>query len=308
MNIVTCGPGQLPPGKVDPGPRPRPPALPAPKVVLEDRAAYSTPAGRWVRHRLDVTNWQSYHPSLFAPAPHLPACGRNTKASRTWVDIYDAVNGHRIYGYCAIGKPEGLRDIQFAVKSGEQAPARIYVRMTDRLTRRTVTSDVVRIPVSRVSASYTFAEGANIDFAAEHWGISHDDVQKNGVMAVRFIHGVAGTTGSAPLRPAARYRDWPGRPEVEVGRRRTACPGLGQRLLRPHLRRDPQAGHRRDGLLRRPRPVVPTFQRNEHIGVRPRCARLRVRRRRFRPNPSPRGGCKSEDSRELDRWFVHRTW
>ncbi len=32
--------------------------------------------------------------------------------------IDDAVNAHRIYGYCAIGKPEGLRDISFAVKSG----------------------------------------------------------------------------------------------------------------------------------------------------------------------------------------------
>ena len=202
VNIVTCGPGQLPPSKVDPGPKPRPPALPAPKVVLTDRAAYSTPAGRWVRHELDVTNWQSYHPSLFAQAPQLPACGRNAKASRTWVDIYNAVNGHRIYGYCAIGKPEGLRDISFAVKSGEQAPSHIYVRLTDRQTRRTVTSSTVRIPpISEVTARYTTAERANMDVAARHWGIRRHELQKSGVMAVRFIHGIAGTTGSSPLRP-----------------------------------------------------------------------------------------------------------
>lgn len=201
-NILTCGTGQLPPGKVDPGPRPRPPALPAPRVVLTDRAAYSTPAGRWVAHHLDVTNWQSYHPSLFTQAPHLPACGRNTKASRTWVHIYNATTRARIYGYCALNKPEGLRNMQFAVKSGEQAPSAIYVRMTDRQTGRTVTSNTVRIPpISRVTARYTAAENANIHFAARHWGIAPDQVQKSGVMATRFIHGIAGTTGSAPLRP-----------------------------------------------------------------------------------------------------------
>ncbi len=201
LNIVTC-PGQLPPGKVDPGPRSRPPALPAPKVVFEGRTAYSTPAGRYVRHDLDVTNWQSYSATLFAQAPQLPACGRNAKSSRTWVRIYDADTGRRIYGYCAIGEPKDLRNMSFAVKRGEQAPARIYVRMTDRQTGRSVASSPVRIPlISRTTARYTAAEHANIQFAAQHWGISVDDVQKNGVMATRFIHGIAGTTGSDPLRP-----------------------------------------------------------------------------------------------------------
>ena len=200
--VVSCTPGQLPPGKVDPGPKPRPPALPAPAVVFTGRSAYSTPFGRFVRHDLDVTNWQSYHPTLFTQAPHLPACGRNTKASRTWVRIYNASTHARIYGYCALNKPEALRDISFAVTSGEQAPSGIYVRMTDRQTGRTVRSSTVRIsPISQVTARYTAAENANIDFAARHWGISRDQVQKSGVMATRFIHGIAGTTGSDPLRP-----------------------------------------------------------------------------------------------------------
>ena len=198
--IATCGLRQLPPGKVDPGPRH--PALPAPKVVFTGREAYSTSAGRWVRHSLDVTNWQSYHPTLFAQAPHLPACGRNTKASRTWVDIYDADSGRRVYGYCALNKPEGLRNMGFAVRSGEQAPSQIYVRMTDRQTGRVVTSSAVRIPpISQVTTAYTAAEHANLEFAARHWGIPRGQVQKSGVMAVRFIHGIAGTTGSDPLRP-----------------------------------------------------------------------------------------------------------
>ncbi len=169
--------------------------------MLTDRAAYSTPVGRWVRHNLDVINWQSYSATLFAQAPHLPACGRNTKASRTWVHIYNASTNDRIYGYCALGEPEDLRDISYGIKSGQQAPSAIYVRMTDRQTGRTVTSNTVRIPVSQVTARYTAAENANIDFAARHWGISRDQVQKSGVMATRFIHGIAGTTGSAPLRP-----------------------------------------------------------------------------------------------------------
>ena len=72
LNLVTCGPGTLPPGTVDPGPKPRHPALPAPDVVFTAREAYSTGAGRFVRHDLDVVNWQSYDPQLFDEAPHLP--------------------------------------------------------------------------------------------------------------------------------------------------------------------------------------------------------------------------------------------
>ena len=130
--------------------------------------AKSIPGGRFVRHDLDVTGWQSYSSTLLAQAQHLPACGRrNPKAARTRVHVYDADSGRRIYGYCVIKKPEQLRDISFAVKSGQPAPSRIYVRMTDRQTGRVVASDPVSIPpISQVTARYTAAENANIDFAA----------------------------------------------------------------------------------------------------------------------------------------------
>jgi hypothetical protein len=76
------------------------------------------------------------------------------------------------------------------------------VTLTDRQTKRTVRSNTVRIPpISEVTARYTTAERANMDVAARHWGIRRHELQKSGVMATRFIHGVAGTTGSSPLRP-----------------------------------------------------------------------------------------------------------
>ena len=204
LNILTCKTGQLPPGKVDPGPRPRPPALPAPNVVFEGREAYMVGSKRFVLHSLDVTNWQSYHPSLFTRVPGLPSCsGTGTGTwSRTRVDIYSAVSDRRITGFCAMDEPQHLRSIRFALKSGEHAPHGIYVRLTDHQTGRVVTSNSVRIPpMSQVTARYTAAENANIDVAARHWGIHQSQVQKQGVMAIRYIHGVAGTTGADPLRP-----------------------------------------------------------------------------------------------------------
>ena len=140
-------------------------------------------------------------------------CGRKSTTSRTWVGIHDADSGRRIHGHCAIGGPEGLRTVHFPIRSGGSAPSAIYVSLTDRETRRTVRSSPVKVP-QQVTVHYTAAESANIDFAARYWGRPRHNVQQNGVMAIRFIHGVAGTTGSAPLRPRPEvsgpvsYRSW----------------------------------------------------------------------------------------------------
>ncbi len=199
LNIVTCGAEELPPGKVDPG-RARPPALPAPTVTFTGRKAYSTPSGWYVRHEFDVSNWESYDPELFARWKNLGVC----RELRTRVQLYDADTGRRLRGgqFCAIGTPEGLRDLSFIEPIGHAAPARINVVITDQRTRRTVSSLPVAIPpMSEVTTAYTQAEHANLIFAARHWGIPRDQLQKTGIMALRFIHGIAGTTGSDPLRP-----------------------------------------------------------------------------------------------------------
>jgi hypothetical protein len=63
----------------------------------------------------------------------LPACGQNTKAARTWVDLYD-MSGKRLNGFCALGKPGDLEKIWFALETGAVPPSWIYIELNDRKT------------------------------------------------------------------------------------------------------------------------------------------------------------------------------
>ena len=70
---------------------------------------------------------------MFAQAPKLPPCGTNTKASRTWVDIFDQ-RGKRLNGFCALGKPADLGSIWFSLPEDGIPPSWIYIELTDRQT------------------------------------------------------------------------------------------------------------------------------------------------------------------------------
>jgi hypothetical protein len=70
---------------------------------------------------------------MFAPAPALPPCGKNTRSSRTWVDIFDQ-SGKRLYGFCALGKSADLAGIWFALEEDVIPPSWIYIEMNDRET------------------------------------------------------------------------------------------------------------------------------------------------------------------------------
>lgn len=117
------------------------PALPAPELVLKGTVVTPT----FVRYLLTVVNRDQYSDVLFASAPHLPPCGLNTNASRTWVDIFHQ-NGTRIYGFCALQAAAHLDNIWFAVPHGTVPPPAVYITLTDRETGRVVTSNQVAIP------------------------------------------------------------------------------------------------------------------------------------------------------------------
>ena len=103
-------------------------------VLLFTRTEYATIAGvEHTRYFYDVLNKEAFSAAMFEQAPSLPPCGSNTKASRTWIDIYDQ-SGRRLNGFCALGKPEDLSSIWFALKSDEIPPSWIYIEMTDRQT------------------------------------------------------------------------------------------------------------------------------------------------------------------------------
>lgn len=110
-----------------------PPPLPNPVLYMTGQEGYTTGGKNFVRYRYDVFNSGSYPDAMFAQAPTLPPCGANTKASRTWVDVF-AQGGRRLNGFCALGKSSNLNAIWFALEEGVIPPSWIYVELTDRQT------------------------------------------------------------------------------------------------------------------------------------------------------------------------------
>ena len=107
--------------------------LPNPVLYLMSVEPYQTGGRQFMRYEYDVFNKDAYPADFFVASPNLPPCGRNTRAARTWVDIYDQ-NGKRLQGFCALGKPADLKDIWFAIEAGTVPPSWIYIELTDRLT------------------------------------------------------------------------------------------------------------------------------------------------------------------------------
>jgi hypothetical protein len=107
--------------------------IPNPVLYLTGDEYYTANGKNWVRHRYDVQNKDQYPQEMFDPAPGLPPCGLNTNASRSWVDFYDK-DGHRLYGFCALGSPSDLGRIWFATEEGTIPPSYVYIEITDRQT------------------------------------------------------------------------------------------------------------------------------------------------------------------------------
>ena len=110
-----------------------PSALPNPVLVLTGQEFYQTGGKSFMRYNYAVDNSAAYPADFFAASPQLPPCGNNTKASRTWVDIYDQ-RGKRLYGFCALSKPDDLNHLWFALEDGVIPPSWVYIEMTDRAT------------------------------------------------------------------------------------------------------------------------------------------------------------------------------
>lgn len=108
--------------------------FPNPLLYLTGIEHYSTASGNFVRYRYDVLNKDQYPDALFAAAPHLPPCGTNTNASRTWIDFFDGRTRRRLYGFCALGQASNLGSIWFATPEGTIPPSYVYIEMTDRQT------------------------------------------------------------------------------------------------------------------------------------------------------------------------------
>jgi len=109
------------------------PPLPNPILYLTGTELFQQGSKQFIRYSFDVFNKSAYPADMFAAAPALPPCGKNTKASRTWVDVFDQ-SGKRLYGFCAFGKPSDLNQIWFALEQDVVPPSWVYIEMNDRQT------------------------------------------------------------------------------------------------------------------------------------------------------------------------------
>ena len=110
-----------------------PVVIPNPVLVLQGQEPYTANRKQFIRYNYFVENFDAFPKELFAAAPSLPPCGTNTKASRTWVDFYDS-SGKRLNGFCALGKPNDLNQIWFALEEGVIPPSYVYIELNDRQT------------------------------------------------------------------------------------------------------------------------------------------------------------------------------
>ena len=109
------------------------PPLPNPILFMTGSEHVVINGKQMTRYHYDVFNKGEYPAELFAAAPKLPPCGTNTNAARTWVDFYDQ-NGKRLNGFCALGKPDDLGKIYFALEEGAIPPSWVYIELNDRQT------------------------------------------------------------------------------------------------------------------------------------------------------------------------------
>ncbi len=117
-------------------------AQPNPILYLTSTEVYSTGGTTFMRYRYDVLNKSDYPAAMFAAAPRLPPCGLNANSARTWVDFFENRTNRRIYGFCALGSPNDLGQIWFALPEGQIPPSYIYIELNDRQTNRRYRSNL----------------------------------------------------------------------------------------------------------------------------------------------------------------------
>lgn len=118
-----------------------PEVVPSPQLIFD---SWEDTGSGMIKYSLSVPNASSIPNELFESAPHLPPCGINPNASRTFVDIYTG-DGSHIYGFCGLGSSAGLNSIWFAWPASE-CPPNVYIELEDRECDRIFLSNTIAIP------------------------------------------------------------------------------------------------------------------------------------------------------------------
>ncbi|HXI24874.1 MAG TPA: caspase family protein, partial [Pyrinomonadaceae bacterium] len=116
-------------------------AIPSPIIVFAGVESRQSKGKSISRYTFTVLNSEDYPVDLFVASPNLPPCGMNSKASRTWVDIFDA-GGKRFYGFCALENLRGSGNLWFDLSQDVAPPNSIYIELTDRKTGKKYRSNL----------------------------------------------------------------------------------------------------------------------------------------------------------------------
>lgn len=108
-------------------------AVPNPILYMTSSEPFTVNGKAYIRVNLAVFNLDQYPAEMFAAAPGLPPCGANANSARSWVDIYSS-RDQRLYGFCALGKPNEMSKLWFAYPADELPPSYIYIEINDRQT------------------------------------------------------------------------------------------------------------------------------------------------------------------------------
>ena len=169
------------------------PLIPRPVLSFITTEEYEASGNQYIRYHLTVDNWKSYPQYLFEKAPHLPPCGLNENAGRTWVDIFNGQTDARIYGFCAFTSPDDLIKLWFAVSATSTPPPSVYVKIIDRqVVGGTYTSNIVTFaepePEPATSSKSAYGE---LKVEKENYEISY-----SGTTLVKLF----GTVGDSSIR------------------------------------------------------------------------------------------------------------
>jgi hypothetical protein len=116
---------------------------PFPKPIANYKGA-SDGASGYFNISFGVSNFASYSNTFLTASPDLSACGLNTSASRTWLEVYTNT-GVRIYGYCALSQNTQMQKLSFPWKKGTPLPKGFFIRLHDRRCNKIVQSNTVPI-------------------------------------------------------------------------------------------------------------------------------------------------------------------
>jgi hypothetical protein len=97
-------------------------------------------------YNMTVTNRSIYSDQMFAQ--FTGGCSSDqTTSSRTYVDIYEANTGNRLYGFCQFGLANDLDGIWLFVPSTSPKPSGgVYIRLNDRKLNHAYQSNAIATP------------------------------------------------------------------------------------------------------------------------------------------------------------------